>query len=82
MTTAVRAGTFVRCKHCEWSRPVWWRNGAGKARSGYKALRMHVSDDHPAEYDKLQAALDDEFGEEATDDDVIYADDDQERAHE
>lgn len=50
------AGKLVRCKFCDWARPVWSRS-RGRRVSGWVVLREHVESAHPAEYEAIQDAI-------------------------
>lgn len=41
--------SVIRCRFCDWSRPAWWTNRAGKVRSAWDSLREHMGDEHPSE---------------------------------
>jgi len=44
----------VKCRYCEWSRPVWWTTKEGKKRNGFDALSEHMPDFHAEEFSWLK----------------------------
>jgi hypothetical protein len=48
----------VKCRWCDWSRPMYWTNRNGKARSGFDSLKQHVDDEHVAEALAIEERLD------------------------
>jgi hypothetical protein len=47
----------VTCRWCSWHRPVWSTAKGGALRDGWEALRDHVEQEHPAEFQAIQAHL-------------------------
>jgi len=56
MTNPIRK---VKYRFCSWVRPIWWRKQS-KTYSGFRALGIHVYEDHEIEYLSLISGIEDE----------------------
>ncbi len=60
----LHAEPLLKCRFCNWSIAKQYKS-EGRLESGFKALTLHVSDEHPDQYDKIQHHADPLACEEA-----------------
>ena len=53
----------VKCPHCSWERPRFWKNKKGRTKKGYNELLDHISKEHPDKMDELERLNDKRFAE-------------------
>lgn len=47
----------VRCRFCDFTRPVWFTSPSGGRANGFNVLANHVEAEHPEEYAGIQRHL-------------------------